>query len=236
MYDSLAIKNLRIGFFAFSLIGDPAATPLYKRVRDEGEIIQEISRHRGELDLVVVMLHWGEEYVHDPSPEQVRIGRVLVDHGTDIILGSHPHVLQGYEFYHGKLIVYSLGNFLFENIIPPTGRSIIADLGVDFSPVRITLDPIPIISDRDEFYPKPAKGADRTGILGLIGALNKKIQDVPTPDYATSTGDYGKLVQRAKRRADLQMKLHFIRNLHRYPREITTGMVRRYFQRVRGNP
>lgn len=66
-------------------------------------------------DLVVVMVHWGNEYADDPDYAQVKAAHALVDAGADLVIGHHPHVLQAIEAYEQGLIAYSLGNFLFEN-------------------------------------------------------------------------------------------------------------------------
>ena len=67
-----------------------------------------------EVDLVFVSIHWGEEYV-DRAPERiVKIGHALVDAGVDVIIGHHPHVDQEVERYGEGWIIYSLGNFIFD--------------------------------------------------------------------------------------------------------------------------
>lgn len=63
--------------------------------------------------LIIVSFHWGMENKYDPTEEQRKLGRFVVDQGADLVLGHHPHVLQPYEMYQGKCIVYSLGNFVF---------------------------------------------------------------------------------------------------------------------------
>lgn len=78
------------------------------------EIARDIAALKGKVDYIVVSLHWGNEYVHYPSKAQRRIGHKIIDAGADIILGHHPHVLQGIENYKNKVIVYSLGNLLFD--------------------------------------------------------------------------------------------------------------------------
>ncbi|KIL37711.1 hypothetical protein SD71_00500 [Cohnella kolymensis] len=64
-------------------------------------------------DIVVVMVHWGEERKEQPVKHQTYLARTFVDAGADLVIGSHPHVLQGFEAYKGKWIAYSLGNFVF---------------------------------------------------------------------------------------------------------------------------
>lgn len=66
-------------------------------------------------DLRIVLVHWGDEYVDEPNASQMRAARALIDAGADLVIGHHPHVLQGMESYGQGLIAYSLGNFLFEN-------------------------------------------------------------------------------------------------------------------------
>lgn len=67
-----------------------------------------------QVDVVVVSLHWGEEYQQESNAEQQRVGRMLIDAGADIVVGHHPHVAQEVEEYNGGWILYSLGNFIFD--------------------------------------------------------------------------------------------------------------------------
>lgn len=62
----------------------------------------------------VLFIHWGNEYINRPSSAQKKFAHWLIDAGFDLIIGMHPHVLQGYEVYKGKRIYYSLGNFVFD--------------------------------------------------------------------------------------------------------------------------
>jgi hypothetical protein len=77
-------------------------------------IIDDIKSLSTDCDIIIVSLHWGIENVSYPSPKQITLARALIDAGADIILGHHPHVFQGIEYYNGGLIAYSLGNFQFE--------------------------------------------------------------------------------------------------------------------------
>lgn len=73
-----------------------------------------IQRARRLSDLVVVYPHWGREWVHDPSPDQVRLARFAIDSGADAVIGCHSHTVQSYEMYKDKWIFYGLGNFCFD--------------------------------------------------------------------------------------------------------------------------
>lgn len=76
-------------------------------------LLEEIKIAKNNNDIVVVYVHWGIERAKHPKDYQRNLGKQYIDAGADIIIGSHPHVLQGIEYYKGKPIVYSLGNFIF---------------------------------------------------------------------------------------------------------------------------
>lgn len=76
-------------------------------------LLEEIKIAKNNNDIVVVYVHWGIERAQYPKDYQRNLGKQYIDAGADIIIGSHPHVLQGIEYYKGKPIVYSLGNFIF---------------------------------------------------------------------------------------------------------------------------
>lgn len=84
---------------------------------DPVKMKEEIHRAKDEADVVVMSLHWGNEYQRFPTSEQKELGQFLVDEGVDVLFGHHPHVLQPMEWVKTEdgrtsLIVYSLGNFL----------------------------------------------------------------------------------------------------------------------------
>ena len=77
------------------------------------------------MEVIVVSLHWGIEYRKSPTSSQINIAHQLIDAGASLILGHHPHVVQKIEEYKGGVIVYSLGNFVFDQHKPETKKSII---------------------------------------------------------------------------------------------------------------
>ena len=79
----------------------------------------------------VLYIHWGNEYINRPSSAQKKFAHWLIDAGFDLIIGMHPHVLQGYEEYNGKYIFYSLGNFVFEMAWEPTRIGAIVKFDLD---------------------------------------------------------------------------------------------------------
>jgi poly-gamma-glutamate synthesis protein (capsule biosynthesis protein) len=76
--------------------------------------LASISRARSEADFVVVMVHWGVEYSGAPTAEQRAFGRAAIDAGASVVIGAHPHSLQPWERYRDGVILYSLGNFVFD--------------------------------------------------------------------------------------------------------------------------
>jgi poly-gamma-glutamate synthesis protein (capsule biosynthesis protein) len=78
------------------------------------EVVSDVGFYRRLVDRIVVLLHWGQEYMSLPSPSQVTAAHCIIDAGADVILGHHPHVLQGIEVYRDRVIAYSLGNFVFD--------------------------------------------------------------------------------------------------------------------------
>jgi poly-gamma-glutamate synthesis protein (capsule biosynthesis protein) len=84
-----------------------------------------VKQAKAHADVVVVSLHWGIDYIPYPIPFQVKLAFELVGNGASLILGHHPHVVQGMETYRCGLIVYSLGDFLFDEQLEITKNSFI---------------------------------------------------------------------------------------------------------------
>lgn len=81
---------------------------------DPSPAIAEIERIRLVCDLIAVMPHWGEEYHLVQTDRQTELGHEFIDAGADLVIGSHPHVVEPVEIYRGRAIFYSLGNFVFD--------------------------------------------------------------------------------------------------------------------------
>lgn len=118
------VKGIQIGVMSYtyglngleSLLSEEELSYMVNLI-DEGRIREEIKRLKeAGADIIISYIHWGNEYQHEPSQQQMSLGRKLVDWGVNIVLGSHPHVIQKAEILesNGKdnLILYSMGNFL----------------------------------------------------------------------------------------------------------------------------
>ena len=104
-------NGISFGFLAYCLVRDKTA---YCSVGNSHDIITDVKKAKNDVDILVVSLHWGNEFVRKPSPEQFSLGHSIIDAGAKLILGHHPHVLQGIETYNDGVIAYSLGNFVFD--------------------------------------------------------------------------------------------------------------------------
>lgn len=87
---------------------------------DAERLLSQVRAFNESCDYVVVYMHWGAEQEEMPKEYVRALAKQIADAGADLIIGAHPHVLQGTEYYNGVPIVYSLGNFLFGSSIPKT--------------------------------------------------------------------------------------------------------------------
>ena len=87
---------------------------------DDTRLVERIRESKEECDFLTVYVHWGIEREEYPEEYQNVIAKHCVEAGADVIIGAHPHVLQGIEFIEGKPIFYSLGNYIFNNSTPKT--------------------------------------------------------------------------------------------------------------------
>lgn len=104
-------------------------SPLYWSMPEYCEIEEEFKSIAGS-DFKIAFLHWGNEFINFPYNDQKQFAHWLVDLGFDLIIGMHPHIMQGYEVYRGKYIFYSLGNSVFNMSWRPTQYSVIVNIDV----------------------------------------------------------------------------------------------------------
>lgn len=120
------VKGKRIGFLGASRVipvgswAAGASHPGVLSTYDPSILLTQIKELRPSCDYLVVYVHWGIERNTTPEEYQRSLAKQYIDAGADLVVGSHPHVLQGIEYYKGKPILYSLGNFVFGSVIPET--------------------------------------------------------------------------------------------------------------------
>lgn len=146
-------KNM--GVLGFSMRDDNSPFKSMYWNFPEYEDIENEFQNIKACDYKVAYIHWGVEFVDYPCNEQIRMAHWLVDLGFDLIIGMHPHVLQGYEIYKGKYIFYSLGNFVFNMAWENTKYGAIvkldvADGSVSYDYIRIDDNYCPmVVSERE---------------------------------------------------------------------------------------
>jgi hypothetical protein len=115
----LGAVDQRSGPYQFATPSRWGVAPL-----DIDRLLRQIRDLRPHVDHVLVSLHWGEERFLIPSPTQVQQAHALVDAGASLVLGHHPHVLQGLEIHRGSPIAYSLGNFIADEVYFTNGDAV----------------------------------------------------------------------------------------------------------------
>ncbi|HAL49910.1 MAG: hypothetical protein UU40_C0001G0015 [Candidatus Uhrbacteria bacterium GW2011_GWD2_41_121] len=109
---------------------------------DIDEVVELIEEGYSKGRFVIVYPHWGNEYQVTPSTTQRSLAQTMIDAGADLIIGSHPHVAQGIEVIDGVPVVYSLGNFIFDQIDPATFPALTAGVIIDQDSIEIHLLPV----------------------------------------------------------------------------------------------
>ncbi len=182
-------NGLKIGLLAYTdmaeitFAGDPylsfAAGPEKSGVAPRKyELIREdIQKARDQVDLLAVSLHWGIEDSFRITPEQVEFAHSLIDDGADMILGHHPHQFQGIEIYKGKPILYSMGNFIFDQNEAENMESFIVDM--KYKGTELTgLTAIPVRT-LEKSYVDVQTGTDAQAILKRQAALSADLGTEP---------------------------------------------------------
>lgn len=144
---------------------------------EHNRLVSAVQKAAAENDLVVVQFHWGEERKQEPKDYQRDLARLAIDEGADLVMGHHPHILQGVEAYKGRLIFYSLGNFIFASYSNNSKTSAMAEVKLDKTGKLVAARMIPVnIFNYDvhlQPVPKPADSdivAEIRRVTGMIGS------------------------------------------------------------------
>jgi Putative enzyme of poly-gamma-glutamate biosynthesis (capsule formation) len=127
-------------------------------------IHEDIVKLRGKVDLIAVSLHWGVEETFKITPEMTEFAHRLLDDGADMILGHHPHQFQGIEVYKGKPIIYSMGNFIFDQNDPENMETFIMEMDYEKNVLKsLSAIPVKIVDKSRAEIQKPSDAADLIG-------------------------------------------------------------------------
>jgi poly-gamma-glutamate capsule biosynthesis protein CapA/YwtB (metallophosphatase superfamily) len=174
----LQAGDVVVAFLAYTDL-DFAHGSMCKVDEDMHNALSRVKEARNHADVVCVSYHWGVEYQKEPTERQVELGRATIDAGADIILGHHPHVMGGVEWYHNGLILYSMGNFVFDQRDDSDGRmtSAIFDLSVTVGRgTDLVITPIRI--SPQEYAPRTPTAERAGAILAELARLSEE-RDTP---------------------------------------------------------
>jgi poly-gamma-glutamate synthesis protein (capsule biosynthesis protein) len=220
------LKNKKIAFLSYSTINDYKNNVLYNYLNDYNSLKKQISELRNLIDIIILALHWGDEHVLIPSSQQIRLGHDLVKAGVDIILGGHPHVLQGFEKYREKLIIYSLGNFIFDqSFLPNTLNSIIFKIDIEDDIITPSFHPI-VINPYDYKIMIPDEDK-KNMIITELEKTNKLIAKYSINENKYEK-NYNKLLRRAKIDYRCRLYLHVVLRSIRSPLNYAPNLIQYY--------
>jgi poly-gamma-glutamate synthesis protein (capsule biosynthesis protein) len=173
--DNILIKEIKGQRFAF--LGFNGVGPSF----DKADIKEKIIEAKTKADLVIVAPHWGKEYVSVPevspgvAPDNPReIAHLMIDSGADLIIGNHPHWVQGLEMYKGRLITYALGNFIFDQMWSQETREGVVGKYIFYANKLIDVRFYPVLI---EDYSQPRLLSEKEGsvILERMAEASEKI-------------------------------------------------------------
>lgn len=145
----------------------------------EAHVRSDVARARQAADAVIVSFHWGQEGTTALREYQQRIGRAAIDAGAQIVVGHHPHILQGVECYSGGVILHSLGNFVFGSYSKTARRSAIAeivfanDATVHWQELRLL--PLDVDNTVRNFQPQRLDGGEADAVVRHLQQLSRPL-------------------------------------------------------------
>lgn len=174
------VKGKKIAFLGYSLTQPveffagrkrPGTAPGYEHL-----FIPDIAQARREADYVIVSFHWGKEGSSTPLPLQRSIAHKAIDAGADVIIGHHPHVLQGIERYGKGIVFYSLGNFVFAGKGTTADRSVIIRLRLGDAQREAEILPLDVLYRRVGFQPRLLSGKPAATVMEQLNSLSKALK------------------------------------------------------------
>ena len=174
------IRGIKVGVLGYKAWAKSAG--LTKILEDEIAYMKE------RTDLLIVSFHWGEERTYYPNEIQKYYGHKAIDLGVDLVVGHHPHVIQGIEQYKDRYIVYSLGNFCYGGHRNPPDKDtfvfqqtfvfdkqkqwLVKESNSNIIPCRISS-----VLDRNNYQPTPLEGTEKVKLINRMEELSRPLSD-----------------------------------------------------------
>ena len=183
------IKGVKVGMIGSNLL----------RYEDKKNFLKNLEALKElEPDLIIASFHWGIERAYTPASEQMEYAHLAIDNGADLVIGHHPHVLQGIEKYNGKYIVYSLGNFCFGGNRNPDDKDTMIFNQVfsfkdgkflDEENVSVIPCSISSVSTRNNYQPMPLKGDEFKRVKEKIIELSADYEGIANVEFVENLTD-----------------------------------------------
>ncbi len=160
------LDEKKIALLAINDVG-PAAGPPIAVASDRLGLNAAIANARQHANFVVCLVHWGVENSENVTDEQRELARWLIDHGVDLVVGSHPHCVQPLDFYHGCIVAYSLGNLVFDGAptVESWNRSALLEIGLNKKTQASSARLIPLVLE--DGFPRVDVAAEVNGLGSL---------------------------------------------------------------------
>ena len=165
----IAIRGKKFGFLGYNDIGNKEPGIAWA---DTSIIQREINSLKKQADFVIAAFHWGVEYTSTPSANQIQLAHTAIDAGADLIIGNHPHWVQGTEIYKGKFITYAHGNYVFDQMWSQETREGVLGKYTFNDKGLINIEFVPVIIDNYS-QPRFASKTEANNILTRMKNLSK---------------------------------------------------------------
>ncbi len=205
-------NGIKFGFLGYTKSGGwiaSKALPGAAKI-DKSLIKEDISALRRKVNHIIVSLHWGIEFSDYPYPDDIEMAHEIINMGSSVILGHHPHVIQGYEKYNNGVIFYSLGNFVYDPFSERVFVNTAINKRLDNMIVEINFLKNSIISFsviptkiNDELRPIILVGKEKERLLNRIELLSDDITNKKNEFYRSA---FGNLFERELKTSKLLLK------------------------------
>lgn len=127
-------NGIKYAFLSYTTVTNTKAPKSYLLNMYSDEVAKkDIDSIKNKVDIIIVAMHWGEEYTNTPTNEEVRIANYLSSLGVNLVIGTHPHVVQPIEYINDTLVIYSLGNFISNQLVLGVNSGIGLLVGLDIT-------------------------------------------------------------------------------------------------------
>lgn len=222
-------NGLRLAFLSYNDIDNDKYERGVVCEYNKEQVIKDIRGVKTHnVDAIFLILHWGDEYIHRPSREQIEAAHAFIDAGAKFVICSHPHVVQPVEEYHGGLICYSLGNFIFDMAIPKAAR-----IGMVVN-LEISKDSFThkerFVRIQENFFPQ--KMNDDRIIRKILESQKELMKDCQTLGYSEL---YQKEKKNKRRNKRILEKILLFKNWSKYTPAIRQDFINRYKRKLFGH-